>query len=346
MWGVAVVMAALPSGIVRADQIAVDGRVVGVAAVGAFVASVLAALVPARRVRDTTLGILVREGVGSHGIARNRRWRAGLMAAQVGLVSVLLVATTLIVISFVRVVSADLGFERDSLLVVRGAFEDPPSVVIQRLRSAPGVASAAVVAAGSAPLVAAGGFGGSASSIELDYTASGGGRQTVEAEYRLVSSTYFDTVGMRLTRGATFGDPPFVGSTPIVVDTVSAERMFPDGSALGRELVRRGRSFRVVGVVDNVRVLGPEQDAGPQVYLPLTRDGWAAEIVVRTLGPATAMLSQVRQTLSPLPTRGSRAPQIISVAEAFRHATADRRFNARVMTLFGLLALFIGAAGV
>ena len=79
-----------------------------------------------------------------------------------------LVATTLFVGSFVKVVTADLGFERRRLLVAEAPrLTTPFAEAVGELERVPGVVRAGAFANGSAPLTIAGGFGGGQSGYRI-----------------------------------------------------------------------------------------------------------------------------------------------------------------------------------
>ena len=88
------------------------------------------------------------------------------LIAEVAFVTVLLVATTLVITSFVIVSTADLGFDRRDVMTfdVAKSLQAVPKAerpaaamafladVLDRARTAPGVASAGLITGGSAPL--------------------------------------------------------------------------------------------------------------------------------------------------------------------------------------------------
>jgi ABC-type antimicrobial peptide transport system permease subunit len=115
----------------------------------------------------------------------------------------------------------------------------------------------------------------------------------------------------------------------------------------------------VIGVVGSVRIDGPETAAAPQVYMPLVRrdgslsplptiNGGSLQFILRTSGPAEAVVPAIEATLARLapPRAGRPGPAAMVVEDAFRNITADRRFNAGLMAIFGGFAFIIACAGV
>jgi ABC-type antimicrobial peptide transport system permease subunit len=104
---------------------------------------------------------------------------------------------------------------------------------------------------------------------------------------------------------------------------------------------------------------GPEAEGTPQVYMPLVRrdgstsplpvlNGGNLQFIVRTSGPAEAVVPAIETTLAQLspPRAGRPGPRAMVVEDAFRNLTADRRFNAGLMAIFGAVAFLIGSAGL
>jgi ABC-type antimicrobial peptide transport system permease subunit len=82
------------------------------------------------------------------------------------------------------------------------------------------------------------------------------------------------------------------------------------------------------------------------VYFPPSpRRGAFASLLVRTTGPADAVVRRVAQALAPV-APAQKDPYIHSGDEAMRRITMMRRFNAGLMSAFGLVGLLIGAAGI
>jgi putative ABC transport system permease protein len=101
--------------------------------------------------------------------------------------------------------------------------------------------------------------------------------------------------------------------------------------------------FTVVGVVKYVFMFGPDWGDRLSVYYPMdSHRRSSAGLVVRTSVPPAALVRSVDGALRPL----ANPPDVRIVEDAFRRLTAPRRFNAAVMSLFALVALLIGTAGI
>jgi predicted permease len=358
---VGVAKAALPEGIARAGSIALDLRVLGAALAAAVVTGLVFGAVPAWQASRADLVVLLRDG-GPTTAGGRRHWRTTFVVFEVAFVSVLLVATTLVVASFVNVTRADIGFARERLIAIDSVPVSSVEDAIRTLEQTPGIASVAAIGSGSPPLVNRA-FGGGSAEAPLRRADAGTASHAVPAELRRVSDGYFRTAGIPLLRGSGFDRA--IAAQPVILDEIAARRLFPDRDPLGAALIlgnpRPDRAtagdLTVVGIVANVRIDGPEATSGAEVYLPLVRregsttpapDVNGTSFLLRTSAPASAVVPAVEAALARLaPAAASRRPvRVMVIEDAFRAITADRRFNAGLMGIFGALALVIGLAGI
>ena len=349
-WILSVVKAALPAEIVRAADIQLDLRVLAVCAAGGLVAALLAGAVPAWHAARVALSEIIKEGASTLAAPPRRRWQTNLLLAQVALVTALVVASTLLVGSFINVLRVDLGFSRHNLAGVRlmpaipegpaqaASVRDFYSRVLDAARTIEGVSDVALLAGGQLPLYR--GF------TTARISAPASAAAPVSADFRRVSDGYFAAAGIRLIDGRSF-DSTDAGQQPIVIDDLAARHFFPDGRAVGNRIAMPGQDpVTVVGVVANVKLLGPEGTTQPQIYRPLTDQDANRVLLIRTSGPVAAVAPQVTATLASLmPPRSGRVTVDV-VDDRFRALTADRRFNAGVMTALALLSLVIAVSGV
>jgi putative ABC transport system permease protein len=201
-WAVGAVRSWLPEGLARASDIAVDGRVVGVAVLATTVTALICGLAPAWQGARVDVVTLLK-GEASMGRVRGGRLRSLFLVAEVALVVTLLVGTALLVTSFVRVSRADLGFDPENLIAypVRSSIQanDDPGVsgsfyddVIARVSAVPGVVSAAVYE-GPRPLAPGG---------SVRYSIPGFGSETGDdmVAMRAFSPGYVETAGMSVMK--------------------------------------------------------------------------------------------------------------------------------------------------
>jgi predicted permease len=355
-WGLEIATASLPAGIARAESISLDGRVLAVGVAAALLTGLAAGLAPAWQAsRVDLVEALKTESGGSR--AGRGRWRRALFVTEMACVVLLVAVAGLFVSSFVRVTSVDLGFDRRGLIGVRPqpAIAGLPAAeralreaalvdrAAEAMRGVPGVASVAITAGTDLPF----GFVWRAQVEAADRPPGG---PSAEADLRGVSAGYFETAGIRIVSGRAFDDRDAVGTPAVaIVDDLTARRIWGDRDPVGAVVTLLGSArYTVVGVAANVRLLGPEGRETGQIYYALgqsPRQGQRQLLVRPEDGPAR-VLPVIDRAIAGVMPPGSRPPRVVVLDDRFRALTADRRFSAGLMVVFGVLTLFIGAAGV
>jgi predicted permease len=360
-YGVHLAAAALPPGLTRISTIAVNERVVIVSVVSAVVCSLVFSVAPAWLAsRRDLVGVLKTGSFSSIGPRRNRAFGA-FLAADVAFVCALVLAALLVVTTFVRITTADLGFDRQNVMyfAYQRSFASAPasdqpaaiaafrSDLLQRAKSVPGVAAAALSTSGT-PL--------DGSRLWVSVTVPGRGEIfTHDLDSRVVTPEFFDVLGVRLLRGRLLQSTDRPGSPPVmVINDVAARRFFDGRDPLGQVVGYSAGPTTIVGVVKGMLVDGPEADVPPQIYSSLEQEPYHAfragfpltgTLIVRTTtdprGVATAIARAIRPALD-----AGEAPQPRYVDDNFAQITAKRRFNAQLVGVFGLVALIIAALGV
>lgn len=356
--GLDVVLAALPPGLARASTIALDQRVLLVAVASAVLTGLACGLIPAwQGSRVDILSVLKQGGAAIGGDRHRVRWQRVLLVSQLAFIVVLLVTTTLVVASFVNVLRVDLGFSRGRLIGFRvspslpGGPEDIRSAaalaaVNEIIGAATSVAGVTDVALIDGPLPM---FGNTVSYV-IDIEGFGKTTGNNMVGYRAITPNYFAVAGINVLRGRTF-ESVRPGEPEVIINDEAAHRFFGDRDPVGAYLTFRGRR-RIVAVVSGVRVLDPEREAGPEMYLPLLEHGEGAGdaslpvTVVARLAHGTDAASTMLQTALVRFTGNRGLPAVRDVDQQFRVTTAERRFNAGLMATFGGVALVLAGVGV
>ncbi len=278
--------------------------------------------------------------------------RNALMAAEVALTLLVLMAAALFVRNFSEARETDPGFRRDGVLLAEydlsgrdtsaTASRDFASRLLGRLRALPGVESAAI--ATSVPLDIHGlplrGF-----ALE--------GRASVDAApdralSNIVTPDYFATMGIPLRAGTDFAAlDDGVAPPQVVVNEEFVRRFVVEGEPIGRGLVTRSRRYVIVGVVRNSLSESFTEKPTPVMYFSYRdRPASMGQIHVRTrpggeslLGPA---IERVVHTLDPtLP--------VYDVRTLGEHVDKNlflRRIPARMFVVLGPLMLVLAAIGI
>jgi putative ABC transport system permease protein len=284
--------------------------------------------------------------------------RQALVVTQLALAVMLLVGAGLLVRSFVRVTSVDLGFRAPQLLIAVlnlpparygdagqqvGFFEN----ALRRIEMLPGVVSAAV--SDSIPLTGINDQGGFAIEGRPDLPPGASGPH---ANRPRVSTKYFETLGVRLIEGRLFDGRDRRDSQPVAIVSDLAARMYwPGVSPLGRRLATEWENGhpvwrQIVGVVQATRHFGREAPQKAEVYLPHQQaPSLFMQLVVRTQGDPASLIAPIRQQIAALD-RDQAAFAFQMMEGLIADASARRRFQTALLTAFALLALLLAAIGV
>ena len=358
-WSIELMRAALPASLPRLNDADLDLRVLTVAAFAAVTTGVVFGLLPALRFSRPQLASSLREGgrSGQAGLARERM-RTVLLVAEVALAVVLLVGSGLFVSSFVKLMNVNLGLDFSNILTMRVnprvdfsearreadmaraalLIED----VFTRIKQLPGVEVAAFLGNGSLPLSS----GWSRTVVEVP----GQGRfddPDDQADTKSISGDYFKALRIPVVAGREFNEADRAdGATPVcIINDIAAARFFKEKNPIGQAIKVNG-DRTVVGVVQAVRLAGPEGELRPEIYSPTSRkQAFGATLILRTSGDPMTVAPGVRNTVrAALPDVVLQDPETMEIM--LGRLVAQRKFNMIVLALFGILAIVIAGVGI
>ncbi|HUF27821.1 MAG TPA: ABC transporter permease [Gemmatimonadaceae bacterium] len=354
-WGSLVLARAwLPGRVPRADQIALDGRVLLFAFALSVGTGLLFGLLPALRAAGRDTAGALREGArGLTGGASGDRVRAALVVGEVALSFVLLAGAALLIQSFGRLSSVELGFDDGRTLtgyVLLPSSRYPDSTtriaffdrLTRRVASVPGVQGVAL----SSDLPVEGGTNGGFS-IEGRTFPPG---DPPLAEKRIVSANYFEMLRARLVEGRTFDGRDVLGAPAVMVVNESFARLhFPGTSAVGQRVAFswgiEGMQT-VIGVVADIREGALDRAILPAMYVNVAqRASDGMHVLVRTAGEPSAMAPALRAAVldidSALPISGVR-----TLRDVVRSGIRGSRLSATLVGIFSIVALVLAAIGL
>jgi predicted permease len=347
--------------------VTLDVRALGATVAVALAASVLFGFFPAFAATGVNVNESLKAGGERGSVSGSRQWtRRSLVAAEIALGAVLLIATGLLIRTFVNLSSLEPGFDAAGVTTAGVSLQDARydtaekmnrlfDDTLGRIESSPGVESAAV-------------------SLELPYRrllntgfsfvdeATPAGRRIANVTY--VTPEYFETLRIPLLAGRTFTDSDTASTPPVVAVSRDFVDMLVNGEdPIGRRVRIAGAEREIVGVTGNVKVTetgfsvagmvdGPVT-SGPLVYLPAaqTPDGFLA--VHTTFSPmwtvrassSAAAETALRSALAaadPLLPLGAVRP----LAELRDEATARQQLMMVLVGVIGAAALLLSAVGV
>jgi predicted permease len=362
--GTAVAKAWLPADVPRLAEISIDLRVLGAAMGAALLTGTIFGLVPAlHHVRPDIASALNDSGRSATTAVTGWRLRNGLVVGEVAFSVVLLVAAGLFIASFRRVMDVDVGFDYSNVLTVdasaypaaSGATPEQRRLGLQRILEAigriDGVEMAGAVS-GGLPLT------GNRSRTWV--TLPGRGELKDENDLldrRTVTTGYLRTLGIPLIRGRYLSDEDHGGNPMVVViNEAAAGRYWPGQDALGQRVTVDGVSRAVVGIVGDIRHLGPEVAVRPEAYIATQQDrldpkflgtgNVPGTLVMRTTRDPLSMLAAVKSAIWSINPQQRFASEIVTLEGYMDRLIAQRRFNMALLSLFGVLGLAMAAAGI
>jgi putative ABC transport system permease protein len=313
--------------------------------------ALLFGLAPAIRLSRVRIGSVLARGGRQVGSALSRRGGQFLIAVEIALAVVLVAGAGLMIRSFVRISSVNLGFNPDSLVTMNilpldrnpAAHKEYYTALLHRIRTIPRVATAGLV-----DNFALGG-GTSHSAVTV------AGKPTYATVFKTMPG-YFEAIGATLRDGRLPTDADYAsGFRGAVINESAAKAMFPDGPAPGREFTSSGRavgSWIVLGVIADLRHGGPLDTRNlnrPQVFYSFeaeTRDlTRAMMIVIRTTGRTPGLADQLRRTAHSIGPRVL-VEQIRTGQDWFGDRVITPRRRTVLLSLLGGLGLALALVGV
>ena len=316
-----------------------------------LVCAFLFGLVPALRGTQVELATTLRsQGRSLTGVrTRVGRFAAGkaLVIVQLTLSMVLLIGAGLLVRSMQHLVTADLGFDRDRLVMVKVSTQKAgytlartqalADTLPERVRTLPGVMGASTTFHG---LFSSYGF------ISLR-PGAGGASLPREVKYDAVGSGYFQAIGARVLRGREFdARDSAAGAKVVILNQTLATSLFGDSNPIGATVRSdEDTTYTVVGVVGDMREASVRDVRVQEAYIPFSQahqNGfWLA---VRINGEAAASLDMIRRAV--LATDAALPLELHALTELTDQSVAEDRLTMRVTAFFGIVALLLAALGL
>jgi predicted permease len=350
-FGLTLLLAISPTEVPRLDEVHLDLRVLGFNLFITLLTSMIVSLAPALLVSKTDLNGVLKEG-GRSGTGNHTRFQKTLVISEVALALMLLVGSGLMVKSFWHILQINPGFRIDNVLTLKlfvppTRYEKPEQVsafyneLFERLKALPNVQ--AVGAADILPL--------SGDQVCQDFSIdnrpppSGGGELCVET--RVISPAYFSAMGIPLQSGVQYTGQEDAKSRPVVIiNQAMAKHFWPNEDPLGKRLTIYGVSREIIGLVANVKHFGLDEEAAPELYLPLQqKPRREMSLVVRTGSNPTGIENAVRANIwaidRDLPVYG-----VKTMAESLASSLAQRRFTMTLLIIFAIMAMILTAVGI
>ena len=359
-WTLRGVAALAPARVPRIEDVRLDLTAVVVTAAISLAVTAIFALVPVWQLRKVDTSTALKEsGPGRSTDRRAGRARGVLVAAEVAMATILLIAAGLLVRTVVGLLNVPVGFEAERLMTARitlprpndpsqAAYLDPARRVgfyrntLERIARLPGVEQAAM-----STQIPMGGFNPPLF-FEREGDASPTAARPVIHDFR-VSPSYFMTLRVSVVRGRAFTDTDRVGTEPVAIVSEAAARAFwKDRDPLGQRLRLSPDSpwMTIVGIASDVRNRRLTEPPQPILYRSLDQSSdLALALLIRTRGETPDLFDsvarEVRAVDAAVPLYAVRP-----MTELLEGAVAQRQFLMRLLVLFGGVATALALLGI
>jgi predicted permease len=362
-WSIKLIVHLLAEKLPRAVEIGLDLPVFAFALVVAVATGILAGLIPAWRLMKTDLNESLKESDRAGTDPGSNRARSLLAGAEVALAVVLMAGAGLMIRSLALLAHVDPGFDVHQAVAMKlpaaqTRFPQPRqqvaffNQVVSRVRSLPGVESAAVI--DDLPL----GGNGSHQPVMIEGRSALPMSEQPEVEVRSISTGYLSAMRVPLLRGRDLaesdnGDAPGV----VLISQSMATRLWPNEDPLGKHLTLSffpEKVREVVGMVGDVKQdTLADNDAKPTLYSPLNQlsvpllGGWRSfgmTLVVRTASEQAGLIPAVTRAVHEVDA-GQPVDKAASLQEFVGETLTEQRFNTMMLAGFAGMALFLAALG-
>jgi putative ABC transport system permease protein len=294
---------------------------------------------------------------GARGTVSHRRLNSALVAVQFALSLVLLIGAGLLVKSFQRLGSVNLGFNAENTLTMvatlpRTKYDNEEKALrfyegaLERLRNSPGIKSVGLTS--NLPFADGGNVDGFI--VEGQEPPEGANiSQTEQAEQVSVTPGTFQALGIPLLQGRDFQNSDTAKSPLVaIIDEPLARRYWPSGDAIGKRIQTTGARqwLTIVGIVGGVKHISLAEEKRPHMYSPMAQSvDSRASFVVRTDGPPLAATSTfraaIRQVDPDMPLY-----MVRSMTDIIGETLSTQRLTNILLTAFAMLALTLAAVGI
>jgi len=345
----------------RANEIRLDGMVLGFTLLLTVVVAVLLSFAP-KLAKEGSLAAWVAAGVNRvSGNLRHQRLQRALVVAQVAVSVILLTGAGLLTRTMLQLSEVKTGLDAEQVLTM----ELPLNYGEQTDADARALYDRMRLEVGAIPGVSDVGLGSTmplrSAQFQLDIKAEGrplaAGEPMPRAEFRTANPDYFRAAGIPVLKGREFTTTDRSGSGLVVIlNKTLADKLFPGRDPIGQRVAWTGDVLRFIGVSGDWRtvvgVVGDTKDGGldadpvPVVFQPFAQEMvYAAGLVIRARSDAPSLVPAATRLV-----RGI-APQVpienvLTVTQIRDQSVAPRRLNAVLVSSFGALAVIIAAVGI
>ncbi len=355
--GLTVFLRQWPGLLPRQETLRLGAAVPMLALALSIVAGFLIGIGPSRQAARTGAFDRLRSGKQSQS-GGDLRLRRTLVAAELGLATVLLTGAMLLIHAIGQLRRVDPGFRPDQVISFRtqlpsAAYRTSEAIdqfygdFLDRIGKLPGVDGAAATM--RLPL-SGGGFGGTFTSA---VPTEAGNEEDRRAQVRAVTEDYFRVMGIPLRQGRGFSRTDRRGAPPVLIASEGfSKRFWPATGAVGKS-VRFGVRFsddrpegEIVGVVGDVRAAGLHRDPSHTVYAVSSQvTSNQMSFVIRSRLPVGDLIPSIRVIVEARD-RDIVLDQVATLNDVIASSLGQPRFVMQLLALFAAVAVLLAIVGI
>lgn len=357
IWSTQALIRAGSSNVVEVSSVTVDWRVllfsIGVTLLAALLAGFLPSFMAARA---EVASALPEGGRGSSSGRKSLAARSAFVVVEISLALVLLVGSSLLLQSFLRLMDVNPGFQTAHLLTFQLTLPDSKyqkdatraaffTQLLDKIRALPGALSA------SADVTPPFSGIGSATDFTIVGEPAPPPGESHGTGVRVIEPEYFRTMSIPLVQGRTFDDREYAQqSNVVVINKALADKYFPGRNPLGQKIVIDMKDTNlpdtIIGVVGDVHELSLASSPEPLSYWPYPELPYSVmTVVVRTAIPPLSMVPSIRDVLQQLD-KDQPMAKISTMDQLISDSVARSRFTMLLLSIFAGLALTLACIGI
>ncbi|MGD0096945.1 MAG: ABC transporter permease [Terracidiphilus sp.] len=336
----------------RFESIRIDGVVAAFTLTLVILCALFAGLFASASAMGNQLSTALQDGSRMVSAAQGRtRLRKSLLAAEVGLTVVLLVAAGLLMKSYLQLRYSDLGCTTKNVLTMRlnlfgGSYNDPARRVnlfaelLERVRALPGVQ-----AAGLGRTVPGSGYPGDHDFAIVEHPPLPKGTTQYAINFD-AEPGYFRAMGIPLLRGHLFDTGQRLETAnETVINAAFARQYFLNEDPIGKHLRYENKNWEIVGIVGDTRS-ELYQDPKPIQYYPIFAGTQNSGMLVIRSGRDVEQLALPVQRAVQQLDRDLPVYNVLSMDQLLGRVTFDASFNATLLLGFAVISLLLAATGI
>jgi putative ABC transport system permease protein len=347
-----------------AVDIRMDTSVLLFTSLASVVTGLLFGVAPAvRTINPALVGALKEGGHGATGGTPGRRVRNVLVVSEIAIAFVLLVASGLLIRSLFKLLDIDPGFNRANVLTAslpidREQHPDPVELnayigsIRRAVEAVPGVRETAIT---SVLPLQGWGYG-------VPYVIAGremeGRAHRRPAFFKIVSPSYFGTLGIKLLAGRVLKDSDAAGGAPVaVINDTLAKREFQSQDPIGRRILvpeivpgkadfGKQIAWEIVGVIAGEKITGLGDETSAGMYVSNQQSPtYGISLIVRAGIPPQLLQKAIRSAIDQV-NKDQALSDVRTLDQIVDQSMLANRVTSTILAAFSSIALLLAVVGI